>query len=34
MIPEIMRQVLKHEGVVAIATQSDGGTHLVNTWNS
>ncbi|WP_243371749.1 pyridoxamine 5'-phosphate oxidase family protein [Geotalea sp. SG265] len=34
MIPEKMLQVLKHEGVVAIATQGDGGPHLVNTWNS
>lgn len=34
MIPEKMRQVLKQEGVVAIATQGDGGPHLVNTWNS
>lgn len=34
MIPEKMRQVLKHEGVVAIATQGDNGPHLVNTWNS
>jgi predicted pyridoxine 5'-phosphate oxidase superfamily flavin-nucleotide-binding protein len=34
MIPEKMMQVLKHEGVVAIATQGDEGPHLVNTWNS
>ena len=34
MIPEKMMQVLKHEGVVAIATQGDDGPHLVNTWNS
>jgi predicted pyridoxine 5'-phosphate oxidase superfamily flavin-nucleotide-binding protein len=34
MIPEKLRQVLSHEGVVALATQSDGGPHLVNTWNS
>jgi predicted pyridoxine 5'-phosphate oxidase superfamily flavin-nucleotide-binding protein len=34
MIPEKMMQVLKHEGVVAIATQGEDGPHLVNTWNS
>jgi predicted pyridoxine 5'-phosphate oxidase superfamily flavin-nucleotide-binding protein len=34
MIPEKMLEVLKHEGVVAIATQGDAGPHLVNTWNS
>lgn len=34
MIPEKMLQVLKHEGVVAIATQGEAGPHLVNTWNS
>lgn len=34
MIPEKMLEVLKHEGVVAIATQGEGGPHLVNTWNS
>lgn len=34
MIPDKMLQVLKHEGVVAIATQGDAGPHLVNTWNS
>lgn len=27
-------QVIKHEGVVAIATQGKDGPHLVNTWNS
>lgn len=34
MIPEKFMQVLKHEGVVAIATQGEDGPHLVNTWNS
>lgn len=34
MIPEKLLDVLKHEGVVAIATQGQDGPHLVNTWNS
>lgn len=34
MIPEKMREVLKHDGVVAIATLGADGPHLVNTWNS
>ena len=34
MIPEKMIEVLKHAGVVAIATQGQDGPHLVNTWNS
>jgi len=34
MIPEKLRQVLKHEGVVAIVTQGENGPHVVNTWNS
>ncbi len=34
MIPEKMLEVLKHEGVVAIATQGPVGPHLVNTWNT
>lgn len=35
MLPDKFLQVLKHEGVVAIASQgSDGRPHLVNTWNS
>lgn len=34
MIPEKLMQVLKHEGVIAIATQGENGPHLVNTWNS
>ncbi|NTU91870.1 MAG: pyridoxamine 5'-phosphate oxidase family protein [Chlorobiaceae bacterium] len=34
MIPEKLREVLGHEGVVAIATLGQDGPHLVNTWNS
>lgn len=34
MIPEKMREVLKKDGVVAIATMGKDEPHLVNTWNS
>ncbi len=35
MLPANFLQVLKYEGVVAIATQgANGRSHLVNTWNS
>ncbi|MBA3030563.1 MAG: pyridoxamine 5'-phosphate oxidase family protein [Desulfobacteraceae bacterium] len=34
MIPDKMREVLKKDGVVAIATLGQDGPHLVNTWNS
>ncbi|MGI6093235.1 MAG: pyridoxamine 5'-phosphate oxidase family protein [Veillonellaceae bacterium] len=34
MLPEKFHQILKHEGVVAIATQGSDGPHLVNSWNS
>ncbi len=34
LIPEKMREVLKNEGVVAIATLGDAGPHMVNSWNS
>ncbi len=34
MIPEKMLEVLKHDGVVAIATLGEDGPHMVNTWNS
>jgi len=34
MIPETMLEVIKNEGVAAIATQGADGPHLVNTWNS
>lgn len=33
-IPEKMLEVLKHDGVVAIATMGAEEPHLVNTWNS
>lgn len=34
MIPEKMLEVLKNDGVVAIATLGKDGPHMVNTWNS
>jgi len=34
MIPEAMLEVMRHEGVVAIATLGEDGPHMVNTWNS
>ena len=34
MIPEKLREVLKHDGVVAIATLGQDGPHMVNTWIS
>jgi predicted pyridoxine 5'-phosphate oxidase superfamily flavin-nucleotide-binding protein len=34
MIPEKLREVLKQDGVVAIATLGQDGPHMVNTWNS
>ncbi len=34
MIPEKVKEILKHEGVVAIVTSGKEGPHLVNTWNS
>jgi hypothetical protein len=34
MIPEKMLEVLKHDGVVAVATLGEHGPHMVNTWNS
>ena len=33
-IPEKLREVLKKDGVVAIATLGQDGPHMVNTWNS
>jgi len=33
-IPEKLREVLKKDGVVAIATLGADGPHMVNTWNS
>ena len=34
MIPEKVREILKKDGIVAIATLGRDGPHLVNTWNS
>jgi len=34
MIPEKLIEVLKKDGVVAIATLGKDGPHMVNTWNS
>ena len=34
MIPEKFLEVLKYEGVVALATQGEEELHLSNTWNS
>ena len=34
MIPERLREILKQDGVVAIATLGQDGPHMVNTWNS
>ena len=34
MIPEKLQQIMKQDGVVAIATLGPDGPHLVNTWNS
>jgi hypothetical protein len=34
MIPEKLLEILKKDGIVAIATLGQDGPHLVNTWNS
>ena len=34
MIPQKLREIMKKDGVVAIATLGPDGPHLVNTWNS
>jgi len=34
MIPEKLQEILKKDGIVAIATLGRSGPHLVNTWNS
>ncbi len=34
MIPEKLLEILKQDGVVAIATMGQDGPHMVNTWNS
>ncbi len=34
MIPEKLLEIMKQDGVVAIATLGKNGPHLVNSWNS
>jgi predicted pyridoxine 5'-phosphate oxidase superfamily flavin-nucleotide-binding protein len=34
MIPEKLLEIMKTDGVVAIATVGKDGPHMVNTWNS
>ena len=34
MIPEKLAEILKSDGIAAIATLGKDGPHLVNTWNS
>jgi hypothetical protein len=34
MLPEKFLQILKYEGVVAMASQGRDGPHLVNSWHS
>ncbi|MGE4546076.1 MAG: pyridoxamine 5'-phosphate oxidase family protein [Pedobacter sp.] len=34
MIPEKLQEILKKDGVVAIATLGQDGPHMVNTWNT
>lgn len=34
MIPEKLLEILKKDGIVAIATLGKNGPHMVNTWNS
>jgi hypothetical protein len=34
MIPEKVLEIMKQDGVVAIATLGKDGPHMVNTWNS
>ena len=34
MIPEKLQEIMKKDGVVAIATSGTDGPHMVNTWNS
>ena len=34
MIPDKLLNIMKQDGVVAIATQGPDGLHMVNTWNS
>jgi hypothetical protein len=34
MIPDTLLEIMKQDGVVAIATLGQDGPHMVNTWNS
>ena len=34
MIPEKLQEIMKKDGVAAIATLGEAGPHMVNTWNS
>jgi predicted pyridoxine 5'-phosphate oxidase superfamily flavin-nucleotide-binding protein len=34
MIPETLQEIMRGEGIAAIATQGKDGPHLVNTWHS
>jgi len=34
MIPEKLLEIMKQDGVGAIATLGEDGPHMVNTWNS
>jgi roadblock/LC7 domain-containing protein len=34
MLPEKLKEIMKQDGVVAIATLGEDGPPLVNTWNS
>ncbi|MEI7998338.1 MAG: pyridoxamine 5'-phosphate oxidase family protein [Candidatus Omnitrophota bacterium] len=34
MVPETLREIMKQDGVVAIATLGKDGPHMVNTWNA
>jgi hypothetical protein len=34
LIPEKLKEIMKKDGVVAIATLGEDGPHMVNTWNS
>lgn len=34
MIPEVLPELMKNDGVVAIATVGKDGPHVVNTWNA
>jgi hypothetical protein len=34
MMPEVMSELMKSDGVVAIATLGQDGAHMVNTWNA